>query len=169
VKPSLELNALDQKDLRESTRTKGAADNLECPLGTRIALFEAWSPRLAIKQKVVRLRSGPPVSAGHRRSAALVTPLASKSALLACPYWDGEAKGCGSPDRRHLKYHEYITCSAQAKIMIAKKIGMTIGGTSQAAMVLILRSLMVRLQRRHAYMEKARACRATIEKYALST
>jgi hypothetical protein len=57
----------------------------------------------------------------------------------------------------------------QAKIMIAKKMGMTIRGTSQAAMVLILRSLMVRLQRRHAYMEKARACRAIIEKYALST
>jgi hypothetical protein len=46
---------------------------------------------------------------------------------------------------------------------------MTIRGTSQAAMVLILWSLMVRLQRRHAYMEKARACRAIIEKYALST
>jgi hypothetical protein len=32
-----------------------------------------------------------PVSAGHRWSAALVTPLASKSALLrsACRYWDG--------------------------------------------------------------------------------
>ena len=55
---------------------------------------------------------------------------------------------------RYLKYHEYITCSAQAKIMIAKKMGMTIGGTSQAAMVLILRSLMIRLQRRHAYMNE---------------
>jgi len=53
--------------------------------------------------------------------------------------------------------------------MIAKKMGMMIRGTSHAAMVLILRSLMVRLQRRHAYMEKARACRAIIEKYALST
>ena len=47
---------------------------------------------------------------------------------------------CHSPDRRYLKYHEYITCSAQAKIMIAKKMGMTIGGTNQAAMMLILRS-----------------------------
>jgi hypothetical protein len=28
---------------------------------------------------------------------------------------------CHSPDRRYLKCHEYITCSAQAKIMIAKK------------------------------------------------
>jgi len=55
---------------------------------------------------------------------------------------------------RYLKYHEYITCSAQAKIMIAKKMGMTIGGTSQAAMVLILRSFMVRLQRRRAYMDE---------------
>jgi hypothetical protein len=36
-------------------------------------------------------------------------------------------------------------------------------------MVLILRSLMIRLQRRHAYMEKARACRAIVKKYALST
>lgn len=59
-----------------------------------------------------------------------------------------------SPDRRYLKYHEYITCSAQAKIMIAKKIGMTIGGTNQAAMVLILRSFMVRSQRRRAYMDE---------------
>jgi len=59
-----------------------------------------------------------------------------------------------SPDRRYLKYHEYITCSAQAKIMIAKKMGMTIGGTSQAAMVLILRSLMIRLQQRLAYMDE---------------
>jgi hypothetical protein len=67
-------------------------------------------------------------------------------------------KGCASitaiPDRRHLKYHEYITCSAQAKIMIAKKAGMTIGGTNQAPMALILRSLMIRLQRRHAYMDE---------------
>jgi hypothetical protein len=31
--------------------------------------------------------------------------------------------------------------------MIAKKMGMTIGGTNQAAMVLILRSFMIRLQR----------------------
>jgi hypothetical protein len=53
--------------------------------------------------------------------------------------------------------------------MIAKKMGMTIRGTSQSAMVLILPSLMFRLQRRHAYMEKARACGAIIEKYALST
>ena len=58
------------------------------------------------------------------------------------------------PTEDTLKYHEYITCSAQAKIMIAKKMGMTIGGTSQAAMVLILRSLMIRLQRRHAYMDE---------------
>jgi hypothetical protein len=36
--------------------------------------------------------------------------------------------------RRHFKYHEYITCSAQAKIMLANKMGMTIGGTNQAAM-----------------------------------
>jgi hypothetical protein len=55
---------------------------------------------------------------------------------------------------RYLKYHEYITCSAQAKIMIAKKMGMTIGGTNQAAMVLTLRSFMVRLQRRRAYMDE---------------
>jgi hypothetical protein len=61
---------------------------------------------------------------------------------------------CHSPDRRYLKYHEYITCSAQAKIMIAKKMGMTIGGTNQAAMVLILRSFMIRLQRRRAYMDE---------------
>jgi hypothetical protein len=61
---------------------------------------------------------------------------------------------CHSRDRRHLKYHEYITCSAQAKIMIAKKMGMTIGGTNQAAMVLILRSFMIRLQRRRAYMDE---------------
>jgi len=53
--------------------------------------------------------------------------------------------------------------------MIAKKMGMTIRGTSEAAMVLILRSLMIRLQRRRVYMEKARACRAIVEKYALST
>jgi len=52
--------------------------------------------------------------------------------------------------------------------MIAKKMGMTIRGTSEAAMVLILRSLMIRLQRRRVYMEKARACRAIVEKYALS-
>jgi hypothetical protein len=38
--------------------------------------------------------------------------------------------------------------------MIAKKMGMMIGGTSQAAMVLILRSLMIRLRRRHAYMDE---------------
>ena len=61
---------------------------------------------------------------------------------------------CHSPDRRYLKYHEYITCSAQAKIMIAKKMGMTIGGTNQAAMMLILRSFMIRLQRRRAYMDE---------------
>jgi hypothetical protein len=36
--------------------------------------------------------------------------------------------------------------------MIAKKMGMTIGGTNQAAMVLILRRLM---KRRHAYMDEA--------------
>ena len=48
--------------------------------------------------------------------------------------------------------------------MIAKKMEMTLRGTSQAAMVLTLLSLMNRLQRRHAYMEKARACRAIIEK-----
>jgi hypothetical protein len=60
----------------------------------------------------------------------------------------------GFIDRRHLKYHEYITCSAQAKIMIAKKMGMTIGGTNQAAMVLILRSFMIRLQRRRAFMDE---------------
>ena len=34
MKPSLELNALDQENLRELTRTKGAADDLECPPGT---------------------------------------------------------------------------------------------------------------------------------------
>jgi hypothetical protein len=38
--------------------------------------------------------------------------------------------------------------------MIAKKMGMTIGGTNQAAMVLILRSFMIRLQRRRAYMDE---------------
>jgi hypothetical protein len=38
--------------------------------------------------------------------------------------------------------------------MIAKKMGMTIGGTSQSAIVLILRSLMIRLQRRRAYMDE---------------
>ena len=53
MKPSLELNALDQENLRKLTRTKETADNLECPLGTTIALFEAWSPRLAVKQKEV--------------------------------------------------------------------------------------------------------------------
>jgi hypothetical protein len=58
------------------------------------------------------------------------------------------------PDRRYSECHEYITCSAQAKIMIAKKMGMTIGGTSQAAMVLILRSLMIRLRRQRAYMDE---------------
>ena len=58
------------------------------------------------------------------------------------------------PRPRYLKYHEYITCSAQSKIMIAKKMGMTIGGTNQAAMVLIPRSLMIRLQRRRAYMDE---------------
>jgi hypothetical protein len=40
--------------------------------------------------------------------------------------------------------------------MIAKKMGMTIGGMSQAAMVLILRSFMIRLQRRHSYMDEGK-------------
>jgi hypothetical protein len=38
--------------------------------------------------------------------------------------------------------------------MIAKKMGMTIGGTNQAAMMLIPRSFMIRLQRRRAFMEE---------------
>jgi hypothetical protein len=38
--------------------------------------------------------------------------------------------------------------------MIAKKMGMTIGGTNQAAMVPILRCFMFRLQRRRAYMDE---------------
>jgi hypothetical protein len=58
------------------------------------------------------------------------------------------------PDRRYSECHEYITCSVQAKIMIAKKMGMTIGGTNQAVMVLILRNFMIRLQRRRAYMDE---------------
>ena len=45
--------------------------------------------------------------------------------------------------------------------MIAKKTAMTIRGTSHSAMVLTPAD---RLQRRHDYMEKARACRAIIEK-----
>src|SRR4029450_3866850 len=59
----------------------------------------------------------------------------------------------------------------QAKIMIAKKMRMTIGETRQSAMILSTypAELNDQVQRRHAYMEKARACRATIEKYALST
>jgi TRAP-type uncharacterized transport system substrate-binding protein len=45
--------------------------------------------------------------------------------------------------------------------MIAEKMAMTITGTSHSAMVLTPAD---RLQRRHDYMEKARACRAIIEK-----
>jgi hypothetical protein len=44
--------------------------------------------------------------------------------------------------------------------MIAKKMAMAIRGTSQLATVLTLAD---RLQRRHDYMEKARACRAINE------
>jgi type 1 fimbria pilin len=76
--------------------------------------------------------------------------------MLAALEADGETRSarlreyhCHSPPKT-FKISR-VTCSAQAKIMIAKKMGMTIGGTSQAAMVLILRSLMIRLKRRHAY------------------
>ena len=64
---------------------------------------------------------------------------------------------------RYLKYHEYITCSAQAKIMIAKKMGMTIGGTNQAAMVPAEFYDQVAAATR-LYGRRARACRAIIEK-----
>jgi hypothetical protein len=78
------------------------------------------------------------------RIEAITIYKSQKAAAVSLPF----------PRPRYLKYHEYITCSAQAKIMIAKKMGMTIGGTNQAAMVLILRSFMIRLQRRRAYMDE---------------
>ena len=49
----------------------------------------------------------------------------------------------------------------QAKIRIAQKMAMTIKETSHSAMILTPAD---RLQRRHDYMEKARTCRAIIEK-----
>jgi hypothetical protein len=60
------------------------------------------------------------------RIEAITIYKSQKAAAVSLPF----------PRPRYLKYHEYITCSAQAKIMIAKKMGMTIGGTSQAVMVL---------------------------------
>jgi hypothetical protein len=78
------------------------------------------------------------------RIEAITIYKSQKAAGLSLPF----------PRPKILKCHEYITRSAQAKIMIAKKIGMTIGGMNQAAMVLILRSFIIRLQRRRAYIDE---------------
>jgi len=58
------------------------------------------------------------------------------------------------PRPKILKMSRVYNVQCTSKTMIAKKMGMTIGGTSQSAMVLILRSLMIRLQRRRAYMDE---------------
>src|SRR6516165_1390605 len=78
--------------------------------------------------------------------------------------WLIEAGDRGDSQRHAGRYRNQKGCrrgQRQARIMIAKEMAMTIRGTSHSAMV---RTPADRLQRRHDYMEKARACRAIIEK-----
>jgi hypothetical protein len=58
------------------------------------------------------------------------------------------------PRLKILKISRVYNVQCTSKNYDCKKMGMTIGGTNQAAMVLILRSFMVRLQRRRAYLDE---------------